>query len=68
MYVLVLTLLLGDLFRQGIYVTHGLGAMLVGFVFAVTSIRATPPPPTPPGPYKTELDGCRKVYRAPASN
>ncbi len=65
MYLLVLTLLLGDLFSQRTYVTHGLGAMLVGFVFAVTSIRATPPPATPPGPYTTELDGCRKVYRVP---
>lgn len=67
MYVLVLTLLLGDLFSRRIYVTHGLGAMLIGFVFAVTSERATPKPPTPPGPYTTELDGCRKVYRAPAT-
>lgn len=63
MYVLLVLMLLGDLFRQGMYVTHGLGAMLVGFVFAVTSIRATPPPPTPDRPYTKELDGCRKVYR-----
>ncbi len=66
MYVVVLALLLGDLFCQRAYVTLGLGAMLLGFVFAATSIRATPPPPTPTAPYTTELDGCRMVYREPA--
>jgi hypothetical protein len=37
----------------------GIGALVVGYVFASTSIRATPAKMTEPHP--APLDGCRKV-------
>ena len=58
-YVALLAFLLIDLFHQRRYVLQGLGALLLGFVFASTSIRATPPAPTQPAP--APLDGCRKA-------
>ncbi len=61
----LLILLAVDLFHQGRYAMQGIGAMLLGYVFYSTCIKATPEPPTPTAPYKTDmkdLDGCRKVY------
>jgi Disulfide bond formation protein DsbB len=64
-YVLLMSLLLVDLFHNKRYVLPGLGAVLIGYILASTSIKATPPVPDPTGPYPadTKLDGCRKVYR-----
>lgn len=58
-YGLLAILLLVDLFHQRTYVMHGLGAILIGYVFASTCIRATPPEMTKPAP--APLDGCRKI-------
>ena len=67
-FVLLVACLLVDLFHQRVYVVQGLGAVLLGVVFASTCIRATPKPPEPQRPYREDekLDGCRKPYKAPA--
>ncbi|MBI1832876.1 MAG: disulfide bond formation protein B [Planctomycetes bacterium] len=55
---LLVVLLLGDLFHQRKYVMQGVGAILLGVVFAVTSVHGVPDRPT--GPHPAPLDGCRK--------
>lgn len=61
-YALLLVLLLCDLFNQRRYVMQGIGAILLGVIFTITCIQATPPSPAPAGPYTIPLDGCRKPY------
>lgn len=62
---LLLVCLAGDLFHRGIYVTQGLGAMLLGFVFYTTCTRAVPPMVAPDAPYDATkaTDTCRKTFR-----
>ena len=47
------------LMHQRKFVLQGLAAFLLGVVFCVTCVEATPPAPT--GPPPAPLDGCRKV-------
>jgi Disulfide bond formation protein DsbB len=61
-YVILVALLVVDVVHQARYITFGIGALLLGYVLASTSIKATPPAPTAPAP--APLDGCRK-YVAP---
>jgi Disulfide bond formation protein DsbB len=58
-FALLVAILLVDLFQHRRYVMLGLGALLIGYVFASTSIRATPAKMTEPAP--APLDGCRKL-------
>ena len=58
-FALLMMVLLVDLFHQRRYVMQGLGALMIGYVLASTSIRATPGEMTKPAP--APLDGCRKV-------
>jgi hypothetical protein len=63
-FAIVMVLLLVDLFHQRRYVMRGIAAILIGFVLASTSLKATPPSPAPAVPYAPDsLDGCRKVYQ-----
>lgn len=64
-HLLLVLFLLGDLFHRRCYVMQGLGAVLMGLVFCLTCLNATPPSPTPTAPYTTQLDICRKIYREP---
>lgn len=62
-YAILVVLLAIDLFHQRRYVTQGIAAILVGYVFYTTCIEATPPSPTPSEAYKVNPpDGCRKVF------
>ena len=71
-YVFLLAFLLCDLFQERRFVPQGLGAILIGGVFAYACLHpaVTPPSPNPTAPYPTDkkLDGCRKVFRAPGAN
>ncbi len=58
-YLLLVAILLVDLVQFRRYLMLGIGAVLVGYVFASSSIRATPAKMTDPPP--ADLDGCRKV-------
>jgi disulfide bond formation protein DsbB len=61
-FALLLAFLLGDLLHRRQYVLQGIGAVLLGLVFAMTCIKGTPTmnrPTTPYPPSETGLDGCR---------
>ena len=58
-FVLLIAFLLGDLFHRQKYVVQGIGAILLGVVFSMTSIKSTPAKMTDPHP--APLDGCRKM-------
>jgi disulfide bond formation protein DsbB len=63
-YLLLMIFLLIDLFHQNRYVMRGIGAILIGYVLASTSMKATPPGREPTAPYQTpKIDECRKIYR-----
>lgn len=61
LFVVLVALLLVDLFQSRKYIMIGIGALMIGYVFASTSIRATPAKMTEPDP--APLDGCRKVAK-----
>ena len=64
-FALLMIFLLGDLYHRGTYIVQGAGALLLGYLFATTGIRATSPMPMPTTPYgeKDVLDICRKPFQ-----
>lgn len=64
-FVFLMFFLLADLYHRGTYLMQGAGALLLGYLFATTSLRATPPPTEPTAPYGENeiLDMCRKPYQ-----
>jgi hypothetical protein len=69
-FFLLVAFLVGDLLHRNIYVTYGVGAILLGLIFCTTCIRGTPPMAEPTAPYPAEpkIDMCRKVYQAKAGD
>jgi hypothetical protein len=66
-YTLLMILLFVDLFHQRRYLSHGLGALMIGIVLGNLCMRSTPPAKEPTAPYDEakKIDECRKKFHPP---